>query len=144
MIDIKSITYMYNIEITAPFETTGSKLIWKENPRFTFKDDNGVFSLKWLSSSLEKAIYYSNDERDVIYNGDQIEENELTIYPIEDHGSLTVEFANNKVVEYNLKTDFEKLLYDFKIYFNSNCTKIPGETELDRAAALLDDEFEDI
>lgn len=144
MIDIKSITYMYNDEVTAPFETTGSKLIWKENPQFTFKDDKGIFSLKWTSSSLEEAIYYSNDERDVIYNGDQIEDHDLTLYPNEDKGILTVEFANNKVVEYNLKTDFEKLLYDFKIYFNSNCTKIPGETELDRAAALLDDEFEDI
>lgn len=144
MIDIKSIKYMYNSEVTAPFETIGSKLIWKENPQFTFKDDNGAFSLKWTSSSLEEAIYYSNDERDVIYNGDQIEDHDLTLYPNEDNGILTVEFANNKVVEYNLKTDFEKLLYDFKIYFNSNCTKIPGETELDRAAALLDDEFEDI
>ena len=66
------------------------------------------------------------------------------LYPNEDNGTLTVEFANNKVVEYNLKTDYEKLLYDFKIYFNSNCSKIPGETELDRVAALLDDEFEDI
>lgn len=144
MIDIKSIKYMYNTEVTLPFETTGSKLIWKENPQFTFKDDKGIFSLKWTSSSLEEAIYYSNDERDVIYNGDQIEDHDLTLYPNEDKGILTVEFANNKVVEYNLKTDFEKLLYDFKTYFNSNCTKIPGETELDRAAALLDDEFEDI
>jgi len=144
MIDIKSIKYMYNTEVALPFETTGSKLIWKENPQFTFKDDKGIFSLKWTSSSLEEAIYYSNDERDIIYNGDQIEDHDLILYPNEDNGILTVEFANNKVVEYNLKTDFEKLLYDFKTYFNSNCTKIPGETELDRAAALLDDEFEDI